>query len=230
MKTSENIGDLAAALAKAQGEIESAHKDSANPFFKSKYADLASVWDACRIPLSKNGLAVVQMPRADGATVTMVTRLVHSSGQWIEGELSAVAKDDGPQSIGSIVTYLRRYMLQSVTGVAPDDDDGNAAQGQAPREAKAKAQQVAKQHGMTTGDKVQKTLATTIKEGLDGIDCSMPNAADRLTKADDFIYEQHKAGKLTPAEKTELEFIVGEIQKEIDGHKALDKQAAGAAA
>src|SRR5262245_58780240 len=103
MKTSDQINELAGAMEKAQGEIESAHKDSNNPFFKSKHADLASVWDACRGPLAKNGLAIIQAPSADGSTVSVVTRLIHSSGQWIEGELATAAKDDGPQSIGSAV-------------------------------------------------------------------------------------------------------------------------------
>lgn len=160
MKTSEQINELAAALSKAQGEIEGAHKDSANPFFKSKYADLASIWEACRGPLSKNGLAVVQLPRLDGNFVVMETRLLHSSGQWIEGELAATAKDDGPQAVGSTCTYLRRYALQSVIGVAPEDDDGEAATDRSrPPERKSngrnKAQEVAAAHGMKTGDEIK---------------------------------------------------------------------------
>jgi NAD-specific glutamate dehydrogenase len=216
------------ALAKAQGDIESAQKDSANPFFKSKYADLASVWDACRAPLAKNGLAVIQFPRADGNVVTVETRLVHSSGQWIEGELTAVAKDDGPQSIGSIVTYLRRYSLQSIVGVAPEDDDGNAAQGQDHR-PESRAKRVAQQNNMKTGDAV-KTLSQTIKDGLGSIDSASADASQRLTKAEDFIYKSRKENKLTDAEKQELDFMVADIQKEIDGHRAMDREAAGAAA
>jgi hypothetical protein len=128
MRASETINELAAALSKVQGEVQSAHKDSSNPFFKSKYADLTSVYDACRGPLAKHGLSIVQMPRAEGNVVTVETRLLHSSGQWVEGELTAVAKDGGPQSVGSIITYLRRYSRQSSIGIAAEDDDGNAAQ------------------------------------------------------------------------------------------------------
>lgn len=127
MEISEPCGDLAAALAKAQGQITGAVKDSENPFFKSRYADLASVWDACRAPLSSNGLAVVQSPSVEGSIVSVETLLVHASGQWVRGTMSAIAKDASPQSIGSAVTYLRRYALQSVAGVAPEEDDGNAA-------------------------------------------------------------------------------------------------------
>lgn len=129
MTTSESINEIAAALAKAQGEMGGAVKDSANPFFKSKYADLASVRDACRGPFAKHGLSVVQSPSAEGPRVSLETLLLHTSGQWIKGTASASAKDDAPQSIGSAITYLRRYALQSFAGVAPEDDDAEAAQG-----------------------------------------------------------------------------------------------------
>jgi len=82
---SDQINDLAAALSKAQGEITGALKDSANPFFKSKYADLASCWDACRTQLSKNGLAVIQTTEKVETGVCVVTTLTHASGQWIRG-------------------------------------------------------------------------------------------------------------------------------------------------
>lgn len=127
MTHSEQINEIAAALAKAQGQIEGAKKDAANPFFKSKYADLASVWDACRSALAVNGLAVIQSPSADGMRVSVDTLLTHGSGQWMAGTVSVTAKEDTPQAIGSAITYLRRYALQSFVGVAPEDDDGNAA-------------------------------------------------------------------------------------------------------
>lgn len=129
MTTSEQINELAAALAKAQAEMEGAKKDTVNPFFKSKYPDLASVREAVNGPLTKHGLAVVQSPSAAGAVVTVVTLLAHSSGQWVRGEASCTAKDDSAQSVGSATTYLRRYALQSFAGVAPEDDDAEAAQG-----------------------------------------------------------------------------------------------------
>lgn len=136
MTTSDQINEIAAALAKAQGEIEGAKKDSANPFFKSKYADLASVWDACRVPLSKNGIALVQSPSADGLRVSVDTLLTHTSGQWIRGTVSVNAKEDSPQAFGSAITYLRRYALQSFVGVAPEDDDAEAAHGRGNGHAK----------------------------------------------------------------------------------------------
>ena len=127
MTHSEQINEIAAAIAKAQGQIKGASKDANNPFFKSKYADLASVWDACRLSLSANGLAVIQSPSAEGTRVSVDTLLTHSSGQWMAGTVSVTAKEDTPQAIGSAITYLRRYALQSFVGVSPEDDDANAA-------------------------------------------------------------------------------------------------------
>ena len=132
MEQSESIAELSAALAKAQGEMEGAAKDSSNPFFKSEYADLSSVWDACRKPLSNNGLSVVQTPEFmpdHPDIVCLDTILCHSSGQWIKGRLAVKPVKSDPQSVGSCITYLRRYSLQSMVGIAPDDDDGNAASG-----------------------------------------------------------------------------------------------------
>jgi hypothetical protein len=126
---SEQINELAAALAKAQGKITGALKDSSNPFFKSRYADLASVWDACRASLSDNGLAVVQLTEADDAGVYVTTSLVHSSGQWMRSKLRLTPKDGTPQGMGSAITYGRRYALAAIVGVAQVDDDGNAASG-----------------------------------------------------------------------------------------------------
>lgn len=127
---SEAINDLAAALAVAQGKITGALKDSANPFFKSKYADLASVWDACREHLSANGLSVIQTTEnVSPETVTVVTTLAHKSGQWIRGVLTMTPKDSSPQAAGSCLTYARRYALAAIVGVAQVDDDAEAAQG-----------------------------------------------------------------------------------------------------
>jgi hypothetical protein len=136
---SEQIDKLIAALSKAQGEMMAASKDSSNPFFNSKYADLSSVWNACREPLSKNELAVTQtMCQIDG-NLMLVTTLGHSSGQFIKSELpieysktetevnkyGKEVKANLLHRMGSCVTYLRRYALSSIVGVAPDDDDGN---------------------------------------------------------------------------------------------------------
>ena len=127
MQRSESINELAAALAKAQGQMSGAKRDSENPFFKSKYADLQSVWDACRFPLSSNGLAIVQLPRFTEQGVEVETSLVHSSGQMISETLAVPVSKQDAQGVGSAITYARRYALAAFVGVCPEDDDGNAA-------------------------------------------------------------------------------------------------------
>lgn len=129
MNRSESIKEIGAALAKAQGEIEGAKKDSQNPFFKSSYADLASIWGACREPLSKNGLSIAQTTYSHEGQLYLETTLLHSSGEWISGELPIRPVKDDPQGVGSAITYMRRYGLQAMVGIAPEDDDGNAASG-----------------------------------------------------------------------------------------------------
>jgi ERF superfamily len=135
MDMSPNIAELATALSKAQGQMVGASKSAANLFFKSKYADLESVWDACRKPLSENGLAILQSPHTDlvegSLRVSVQTLLTHTSGQWISDTMTVSAKEDSPQALGSCVTYLRRYALQSFAGIAPTEDDGEAAEGRA---------------------------------------------------------------------------------------------------
>ena len=128
MKTSDSIKELATALAKAQATMAGAKKDSTNPHFRSKYADLASIWEACRDALTSNGIAVVQMTRATAEEAVIVeTRLMHSSGEWIEGELLVPVTKADAQGFGSALTYARRYSLAAAVGVAPEDDDGAAA-------------------------------------------------------------------------------------------------------
>lgn len=136
--TSETIGKLSEALAKAQAILEGASMDRKNPHFNSKYADLASVWDACRKPLADNGLAVVQIPQSEGTKLTVTTILSHASGEWIKGSLTMEAAKNTPQAIGSCITYARRYALAAFVGVAPEDDDGNEASAPQPPPSKPK--------------------------------------------------------------------------------------------
>jgi hypothetical protein len=141
---SPSLDKLAGALAKAQGSITGARKDSANPFFKSKYADLASCWDACRKPLSENGLAVIQIPEVGIEFITIMTLLVHESGQWIRSRLPMKPKDFSPQSVGSTITYGRRYALAAMVGLAQTDDDAEAAQQREPEPDTTKVREYAK--------------------------------------------------------------------------------------
>ena len=136
MTRSDTINELATAMAKAQAEIVGAKKDSENPHFRSRYADLASVRDACVGPLTKHGLSVLQFPRlvglGDGAwAVELETTLLHTSGQWMTDTLAVPVTKVDAQGVGSAITYARRYALAAVTGVAPEDDDANAAVGHA---------------------------------------------------------------------------------------------------
>ncbi len=140
MKTSTDINELAAALAAAQGEMKNPLKDSDNPFFKSKYADLAANIDAARPALAKHGIACVQTPYSVDGAIGVITRLIHASGQWIESDaLSAMPKDSGPQAVGTCVTYLRRYQYAPMVGLAAEDDDGNASSGAKPAVSQDKA-------------------------------------------------------------------------------------------
>jgi hypothetical protein len=132
--SSPSIALVSAALAAAQGEMENASKDRQNTHFNSRYADLASVIQAVRAPLSKHGIAFTQPTTVEGGRVIVRTLLSHKSGEWVGCELSARPQQDTPQGIGSTMTYLRRYSLMAMTGIAPDDDDGEAGMG---REVKA---------------------------------------------------------------------------------------------
>lgn len=125
---SPSIAKLAEALSKAQGAMESAAKGSVNPHFNSRYADLASIWDACRGPLSANGLAVVQRIRTSVDGIHLTTMLIHSSGEWLRDTSVWPVLQKTPPGYGSAITYAKRYTLAALVGVAADvDDDGNAA-------------------------------------------------------------------------------------------------------
>ena len=123
------LNELAAALAKAQGEIEPAPKDADNPYFKSKYASLPAVREAMRAAFAKHGLSVVQCPLVSEGQLMLRTLLLHSSGQMLDcGTLAAVVDLENPQKAGSAITYFRRYALAAISQtVADEDDDGNAA-------------------------------------------------------------------------------------------------------
>jgi len=128
---SAEIGALMQALAKAQASLKGALKDAKNPHLRNTYADLSSVWTAWQEVGPVCGLALVQLTQADERSVTVVSQLGHSSGQWIRSSLTLpweLQKGITPaQAIGSALTYARRYALAALVGVCPEDDDGNAA-------------------------------------------------------------------------------------------------------
>ena len=130
MHQSESIANLAKALSTVQGKLTYAKKDSKNPFFKSNYADLESVWDACRDLLASNGLSVAQFPGSYceiDKSMSLNTILMHTSGEWISQEMNVPVTKVDAQGAGSAITYMRRYALAAVVGVVQADDDGNAA-------------------------------------------------------------------------------------------------------
>lgn len=130
MNRSESIGQLAAALAVAQGKMKAASLNAQNPFFKSRYADLGAIIEAIRPILADNGLCFTQTPFVDSGVVTLETTIMHASGEWFSSAMAvAIADEKGMsfvQAMGKAITYLRRYALASMFGVyADEDDDGN---------------------------------------------------------------------------------------------------------
>lgn len=199
MRTSEQINEIATALAKAQGAIEGAVKGSVNPHFRSKYADLGAVWDACREELTKNGISVIQPVARVSHPVhpemhqlVTITRLVHSSGQWMEdGGIPLLLSKDDMQGLGSALTYSRRYGLMAMVGIAPEDDDGNAASA---TNGQQKVQQPEKPRGfddwLTDLTAVADTGSDALKKAWTS---SKPEYRSYLTKTDNATWEGLKA-------------------------------------
>lgn len=129
---SEQIDQLASALADAQADLGVVFKQNRNDAFGSKYADLTKVWEAFQRVGPRHGLSVAQMPGAYDAaarTMTMSVRLLHNSGQWLGGDMSMPLSRGDAHAYGSACTYARRYSLAALVGICPHDDDGNAASG-----------------------------------------------------------------------------------------------------
>ncbi|MBF0503395.1 MAG: ERF family protein [Candidatus Riflebacteria bacterium] len=131
METSKEIGKISEALAKAQGMIKPASFDASNPHYRSKYASLASIMEAGRAALSANNVAIVQGTSVEENRVVVTTMLIHSSGEWIRDSLAIKLIREDAQTVGSTITYARRYSLASMAGIVSDsdDDDGEKAVG-----------------------------------------------------------------------------------------------------
>ena len=128
MNKSESITNLVKALVTFQGKMTAVKKDTTNPFYKSKYATLDTIWETIRKPLSENGLSIAQTMNLIESNSVLETTLYHTSGEWISGtQLVNPVKND-PQGLGSAITYARRYSLSAILGlVSDDDDDANVA-------------------------------------------------------------------------------------------------------
>lgn len=130
MNKSETIGKFAAAFVKAQASMENATKGSANPFFKSKFADLNAIREACTPPLNEQGISILQPTTVVEGKHYIETILLHESGEYLSGLYEiVVAKANDPQSLGAAISYARRYGLQSMVSVGAEDDDGESANG-----------------------------------------------------------------------------------------------------
>ena len=157
--TGDNLPALIQALALAQAEMGAVLKDAVNPHFKSKYADLATVCDAVIPALNKHGIAVIQAPGMIGQRVTVETILAHKDGAMMRTILELTPTKVDPQGVGSAITYARRYALQAVAGVAPEDDDGHAAS----QPVKRNASQVKKGHEFEAFEKAIHAAKTPLE-------------------------------------------------------------------
>ena len=159
---SESITNLVKALTTFQGKMTAVKKDATNPFYKSKYATLDTIWETIRKPLSENGLSIVQTMNLIEGNSVLETTLYHTSGEWISGtQLVNPVKDD-PQSLGSAISYARRYSLSALLGVVSDeDDDANIATKQ---ETKQEAKVPPRQNNPLLADPPEKSEGITVPQ------------------------------------------------------------------
>lgn len=163
---SAETGKLFEALAKAQGEMECAKNDSINPFFKSRYADLASVTKASRPYLCKNGLSVVQrIIPSEGGAMWLYTRLGHASGQWMESKIAIEPAKKDVQSLGSYITYLRRYAYSAIVGVVAGEEDDDA---EVAMHSQRGATSDNKAGGKGTSDKISSSQLAELQKYING--------------------------------------------------------------
>jgi ERF superfamily len=205
MKTSETINELAAALAKAQGEMKAALKASTNPHFRSRFADLASCMAAATPALSKHGLAITQATElaAEGQHFALVTRLMHASGQWIEAAWPLATGK--PQEMGSQLTYARRYSLALIGLVTDEDDDAEAAHG---RNGSAQAHSPHPDTSSVNSD-VSAQYADNIRAYLNVNDIGGVKELHLELKPDEVLYSDVWK-RLTPPERAQVKKILGQ--------------------
>lgn len=192
---SNTIGELAGALAKAQGAYGRATKQSDNPYFKSKYADLATVLEAIRQPLSDNGLAFVQLVYPNPASAVVESALMHSSGEWISATIELTPARVDPQGMGSAITYARRYGASALLGIAQEDDDGEKAMGRKSMEMKScEPKHVEEPKG------IEETIATAPLASLK----SMCNTQTRILKWDTRTAKEFRQGLFPNVNQTDM--------------------------
>jgi len=128
IRTSDSIADVSSAVIAFQAEVEAVKKGADNPFFKSKYADLPSILAVIKPVLEKHSLGVVQSIEPIDNGLVCKTRIIHTSGEWIETGAYLTAEKQTPQGYGSATTYIRRYGIQSALGLSAEDDDAETAE------------------------------------------------------------------------------------------------------
>lgn len=211
MKTSESISKFAVAFCAAQAEIKSALKDSTNPHFKSRYADLESVIEAVKPSLTKHGISFLQpaSPSDDGR-LHLTTRLLHTSGEWMEDTAVCPLPKADPQGFGSAMTYLRRYSLASFCGVAQTDDDGNGA---TPANDKPSAS--------STQQPVAGALGKITKRTLD--DLNILRSTEEGEKAVVSLLKEWKLDDFSPCTEGEGQEALAWVKKEMKRLAGLKK-------
>ena len=193
---SPDIKLLNQALSKAQGQLAGALKDSKNPFYKSEYADLKSVWSVAREPLADNGLAVTQTPCKEGTH--LITQILHDSGQWIKGYWPILTAKKDSQGFMASVTYARRGALSAMLGIYQTDDDGNESSGNDNPPSPKKSEQTksklgsvktpqAKSSPKSESDKVVERVREVFDEGIEKLSegkiQSLQKRLDKLAEA-----------------------------------------------
>lgn len=201
MQKSDSIANLIKALCKFHSEVDPIKKDADNPYFKSKYADLAGCIETTKIPLASNGLAVSQVTRVrEDGQILLVTLLMHISGEYLYGEYLLTPIKTDPQSMGGAMTYARRYNYLAILGLAPEDDDGAVASGTVKREAHKEPVVVLTNPGeyvitfgqFYKGKKIKDLPAFTLKKQIDyvlGLSDPYPAALEFLKNAQAFVGE-----------------------------------------
>ena len=202
---SNEIGELAKALAAAQGEMDAAKKDGQGNY--GKYTTISSILEVVKEALSKNGLAVVQAPMpCESGNICLRTTLMHSSGQWIASQLTMKADNSSPQKIGSVMTYARRYALAAILGVGQEDDDAQSAQDEYERQVrkaqKERVQQARQQAAENNPDAPTPEMFRALMATLTERGCK--ERKEYLAELSDFFGKEVKSSKeLTKAEVSE---------------------------
>lgn len=210
---SDQINELVKALSKAQKKFSHAEKNAKNPHFRSNYANLSAVIDACRDSLCDEGLSYAQVPKLNGEQWVCETMLFHSSGQWISNQVPILASRADAQGFGSGLTYARRYGLAALVGVAQEDDDGNEA-------VKAKAEEKKPENKAPKPDSKQNTLSRIVAK-----------VTERSIKPEDMkeiisgLYEKKSIKECDSSELSELLALLEEHDLSSLGHIVMERQA-----